>query len=156
MDILREQLGALLHLEVKYTARDYLLDLTSRSDEHCGLTSGNANSEDPGNSTISQDQLSPSGKESLRSATVLTEEGEKEEENNDASLPSMAASTNANSTVITEQNAMSWRENICEWYYQGEQNGVHALWFLLVDTCRETRNFSNQCRTVNRNYVVVL
>jgi len=118
MDILREQLGALLHLEVKYTARDYLLDLTSRSDEHCGLTSGNANSEDPGNSTISQDQLSPSGKESLRSATVLTEEGEKEEENNDASLPSMAASTNANSTVITEQNAMSWRENICEWYYQ--------------------------------------
>lgn len=119
MEILREQLGALLYLEVKYATRDYLLDLTSRDDDHCdSITSGNTNIEDSGNSTTSQNQFSPSGKESLRSGTLLTEEGEKEGETNDASLPSMAASSNANSTVITEQNAVSWREKICEWSYQ--------------------------------------
>ena len=121
MEILREQLGALLYLEVKYATRDYLLDLTSRDDDHCdSITSGNTNIEDSGNSTTSQNQFSPSGKELLRSGTLLTEEGEKEGETNDASLPSMAASSNANSTVITEQNAVSWREKICEWSYQGE------------------------------------
>ena len=150
MELLREQLGALLHLEVKYATRDYLLDLTLRDDDRCdSITSGNTNSEDSSNSTTSQDQFSPSGKETLRSATVLTEEGEKEVETNDASLPSMAASSNANSTVVTEQNAVSWRERICEWSYQGEHNRVRVLWLLLVNTCRETSNFSNQCRTVN-------
>ncbi len=108
----REQLGALLCLEVAYATEDYLEDLTARSKDCDSATSRNGNGEDVCFFTTLEDQVAPSGVEDKIS--------------NDESLPSTAASTFGSNTVITEQRAVSWREKICEWAYQGEQTGFRV------------------------------
>lgn len=104
---LREQLGALLRLEVTYATKDYLEGLTARSKDCDSSTSRNGNGEGVCFFTTLEDQVVPPGV------------GDKI--SNDESLPSTAASTSGSNTVITEQRAVSWREKICEWAYQGEQ-----------------------------------
>jgi len=119
---LREQLGALLRLEVKYATRDYLLDLTSQ-DEYCDASTTATslqigNCVDFGNSTTSQDQVVLSGeKSSPPSSTATTEVAEEELKNSDTMSSSTTSSISRN-TAITEEHAVSWREKICEWSYQ--------------------------------------
>lgn len=106
---MREQLGTLLHLEVKYSTRDYLLDLTSQDEQCDSTTLQNRNCEESGDRTISKDEIAPSVEKSFESAIAATIA---EEESNNG------ASESAKITVITEQHAVAWREKICEWSYQ--------------------------------------
>lgn len=104
---LREQLGALLCLEAAYETRDYLEDVTARGKSCDSSTSRNGNCESCSLFTGLQERV------------VSLGEGRKI--NDDESLSSNTeASTFGSSTVVTEQRAVSWREKICEWAYQGE------------------------------------
>ena len=123
---LREQLGALLCLELKYSTRDYLLDLTSQSDSYdddtktlsCNVTDG---------CTTLQGRASPSCEVTLESATEPNNAVEGGKSLNGASLPSRTVSLSAKSAVITEHEAVAWREKICEWSYQGKCKSMQYM-----------------------------
>ena len=120
---LREQLGALLRLEVKYAIRDYLQDLNSQNGNVASEPLQESTGADDSNETaVSQprEQISTCGEEPLPCATATVEADEVDKEKKDSSRSSWSATTCANSAVITEQHAVSWREKICEWSYQGE------------------------------------
>ena len=118
---LREQLGALMRLEVKYSIRDYLLDLTSKDecDDSTTLNSG-----DVDNCIVLQDQISSTCEAKLPSARAATNVGDGGFTCNEESLPSSTQSLSAKCAVITEQEAVAWREKICEWSYQGEYKSL--------------------------------
>ena len=139
---LREQLGALLRLEVEYETRDYLLDLKFQNEGCDSTSSQNATCEESSDSATSQDQVAPSGDEILRSATATSEATEEEDDKYDASLPSRAATSSSNISVTTEQRAVSWREKICEWSYQGEQKDMQCYCHFVCGSGRE-RSLSN-------------
>ena len=103
MDELREQLGELLRLEDAYAAPDYLEDLQLAQPDHRDFSSWQIrNIEMSCDETMAEEMMIQS----------------------DASLPSMASSSTcgSNDSMITEKRAVAWREKICEWSYEGEQN----------------------------------
>jgi hypothetical protein len=118
---LRDQVTALLRMEVKYETRDYLLDLTSQNELFYSTTSESGNSEDSDYCSASKEMISASTNDSLDSAKAETKSGDEEKPMTDESVPSRAATTCSSRTAITEQHAVAWREKICEWSYQGKQ-----------------------------------
>ena len=114
MEELREQLGGLLRLEETYATRDYLEDLSMHQDSR----------------DFSSWQIR--NIEGSYGNTMIYEAEEDVMAQCDASLPSMVSSSTceSSSTMVTEQRAVAWREKICEWAYEGEQN--HERCFVRV------------------------
>ena len=116
---LREQLGALLGLELKYAPRDYLLDLASQNELCCSPMPQSENCDNADYRRTSRGQITPSCEGTEASTNALSKTGRGKDRNN-----SRTVSISSRSNVITEQQAVAWREKICEWSYQGEWKTV--------------------------------
>ena len=117
---LRDQLGALLSLEVKYATRDYLMDIATSQHEHC-------------------DESTTAYKD------TPSRDYHEDEKTDDTSQSLSRSTTPTNNALITEQHAMDWREKICEWSYQGEYciKYTSCLWTVSIFIrYRKTYNIS--------------
>lgn len=101
-------------LEVKYTTRDYLLDLETQEEDQID---GSVGTSDEGGTSHVACHEQRSDLPTMATTQMVGNEFEVTKSEGSSSV-SIIKSTATNSTPITEQNAVDWREKICEWSYQ--------------------------------------